>query len=262
MTCICTFTTIAEAVNVKIEAKIEALIAEKLSYITQKVDALGGGIANVVRVVDGLAAFVDANAPTLDARLRQAESSVEDEPLAPEPLAPVPVPVDNLAHILDEMRIQQRETRDYIGLWAMFVMLFIAMLYMVHTPPPVGVSSPVCAPITECATVIPSKWDAMTTCARIMFTNEEYLMTLCSVFLINSLRHKYTSIGIKDCVSLYIHRVSTMSSQVVKAPPALKRGQHVCKCPELTTAEVYDLMASQEATHTYFVCNMVRLAGV
>ena len=149
MTCICTFTTIAEAVNVKIEAKIEALIAEKLSYITQKVDALGGGIANVVRVVDGLAAFVDANAPTLDALLRQAESSVDDEPVAPEPVAPVPVPVDNLAQILDEMRFQQREMRDSIGLWAVFVMLFIAMLYMVHAPAPAA--SPACCP--ECPVV-------------------------------------------------------------------------------------------------------------
>ena len=42
---------------------------------------------------------------------------------------------------------------------------------------------------------------------------------------------------------------------VATKAPALKRGQHVCKCPELTTAEVYDLMESQEA-------NIVRLAGV
>ena len=174
MTCNCTFMTIAENINVKVEAKIEALVTEKFKYITGRVDALGVDITNIVRVVDGLAAFVDANAPTLDALLRQAESSVDDEPVAPEPVAPVPVPVDNLAQILDEMRLQQREMRDYIGLWAVFVMLFIAMLYMVHAPPPVCVSSPVCAPITECASVIPSKWDALTACARIMLTNEEY----------------------------------------------------------------------------------------
>ena len=174
MTCNCTFMTIAENINVKVEAKIEALVTEKFKYITGRVDALGVDITNIVRVVDGLAAFVDANAPTLDALLRQAESSVDDEPVAPEPVAPGPAPVDNLAQILDEMRLQQRETRDSIGLWAVFVMLFIAMLYMVHAPPSVCVSSSACAPITECASVIPSKWDALTACARIMLTNEEY----------------------------------------------------------------------------------------
>ena len=149
MTCNCTFMTIAENINVKVEAKIEALVTEKFKYITGQVDALGVDITNIVRVVDGLAAFVDANAPTLDALLRQAESSVDDEPVAPEPVAPVPVPVDNLAQILDEMRLQQREMRDYIGLWAVFVMLFIAMLYMVHAPAPAA--SPACCP--ECPVV-------------------------------------------------------------------------------------------------------------
>ena len=149
MTCNCTFMTIAENINVKVEAKIEALVTEKFKYITGRVDALGVDITNIVRVVDGLAAFVDANAPTLDALLRQAESSVDDEPVAPEPVAPVPAPVDNLAQILDEMRLQQREMRDYIGLWAVFVMLFIAMLYMVHAPAPAA--SPACCP--ECPVV-------------------------------------------------------------------------------------------------------------
>ena len=82
MTCNCTFMTIAENINVKVEAKIEALVTEKFKYITGRVDALGVDITNIVRVVDGLTAFVDANAPTLDALLRQAESSVQAEPLA------------------------------------------------------------------------------------------------------------------------------------------------------------------------------------
>ena len=46
----------------------------------------------------------------------------EAEPLPPVPALPEPAPVDNLAQILDEMRIQQRETRDSIALWAMFMM--------------------------------------------------------------------------------------------------------------------------------------------
>ena len=58
----------------------------------------------------------------------------EAEPLAPVPAVVVPAPVDNLAQILDEMLIQH----------------------------------------TDCATVFPSKWDAITTCARIFFTKEEY----------------------------------------------------------------------------------------
>ena len=108
MTCNCTFMTIAENINVKVEAKIETLVTEKFKYITGRVDALGVDITNIVRVVDGLAAFVDANAPTLDALLRKAESSVDDEPVAPGPVTPVPAPVDNLAQILDEMCLQYR----------------------------------------------------------------------------------------------------------------------------------------------------------
>ena len=110
------------------------------------------------------------------------------------------------------------------------------------------------------------------------------------------LRHKYTRVGIKDCVSLRINRVITMPAQVANKPPALKRpmyfanrpeaqfakkpvapmrvvpvgmkppalkrGQHVCKYPEPTTAEAYDPMASQEATDAFFAYNIVRLAGV
>jgi hypothetical protein len=148
MTCNCTFMTIAENINVKVEAKIEALVTEKFKYITGQVDALGVDITNIVRVVDGLAAFVDANAPTLDALLRQAESSVDDEPVTP-----MPAPVDNLAQILDEMRLQQREMRKYIALWALFVMfvviLFIAILDMVQVPAPAA--SPACCP--ECLVV-------------------------------------------------------------------------------------------------------------
>ena len=49
---------------------------------------------------------------------------------------------------------------------------------------------------------------------------------------------------------------------VATKPPALKRGQHVCKYPEPTTAEAYDPMASQEATDAFFAYNIVRLAGV
>ena len=133
-------------------------------------------VANVSLVAEIEKLHVKVDAVSVDiARVSNIMQVVgEAEPLAPVPAVVVPAPVDNLAQILDEMRLQQRETRDSIGLWAVFVMLFIAMLYMVHVPPSVCVSSPACAPITECASVIPSKWDALTACARIMLTNEEY----------------------------------------------------------------------------------------
>jgi hypothetical protein len=77
----------------------------------------------------------------------------EAEPPAPVLAAVVPAPVDNLAQILDEMRREQRITREYIGLWAVFVMLFIAMMHMVSTPS-VDAPSPACCP--ECPDV--SDW--------------------------------------------------------------------------------------------------------
>ena len=46
-----------------------------------------------------------------------------------------------------------RKTRDSIGLWSMFVMLFIAMMHMVSTPS-VNAPSPACCP--ECPVV--SDW--------------------------------------------------------------------------------------------------------
>ncbi len=53
----------------------------------------------------------------------------------------------------------------------------------------------------------------------------------------NPLRHKYTRIGIKDCVSLCINRVITMPAQVATKPPALKRGQHVMERPKAPVAK-------------------------
>ena len=139
------------------QGPFESVSANIRTHVTMESALLGDGLNvkldRVLCVVDGLAAFVDANAPTLDALLRQAESSVDDEPVAPEPVAPVPAPVDNLAQILDEMRFQQREMRKYIALWALFVMfvviLFIAILDMVHAPVPAA--SPACCP--ECPVV-------------------------------------------------------------------------------------------------------------
>ena len=133
-------------------------------------------VANVslVAEIEKLHVKVDAVSVDIARVFNIMEEVGKAEPVAPEVVAPVPAPVDNLAQILDEMRLQHRETRDSIALWALFVMLFIAMLYMVHAPPSVCVSSSACAPITECASAIPSKWDALTACARIMLTNEEY----------------------------------------------------------------------------------------
>ena len=78
------------------------------------------------------------------------------------------------AEPLSPIEEEGHKTREYIAKLAIvcFIMLFIEIQYLVfvHTPTP----SPACAPITDCATVFPWKWDAMTTCARIFFTNEEY----------------------------------------------------------------------------------------
>ena len=94
------------------QGPFESVSANIRTHVTMESALLGDGLNvnldRVLCVVDGLAAFVDANAPTLDALLRQTESSVEDEPLSPEPLAPEPAPVDNLAQILDEMCLQYR----------------------------------------------------------------------------------------------------------------------------------------------------------
>jgi hypothetical protein len=196
MTCNCTFTTIAEKVNVKIEAKIEALITEKLSCITQKVDALGGDITNVVRVVDGLAAFVDAKAPTLDALLRQAGSSVDVEPV---PVVPPVPPVDMaVTHTLmmgqcAEMRqyiaSEQEKTRVFIRKWALAVVFacvmavavvsFVFVAVYMHKEPvvcePVVCEPLVCEPVVcePPAEALPSVYDNMMCCAR-MFTKDEY----------------------------------------------------------------------------------------
>ena len=185
MTCNCTFMTIAENINVKVEAKIEALVAEKFKYITGQVDALGVDITNIVRVVDGLAAFVDANAPTLDALLRQAESSVDDEPVAPEPVAPVSVPIVSnfmdMPTLIWKIEDEGHKTRDYMKHLAIVMALFIFVMtivvvsavyvtvYMLTEPEPCE-SVPGQCP----AASLPSKWDALTACARIMLTNEEY----------------------------------------------------------------------------------------
>ena len=108
-------------------------------------------VANVglVAEIEKLHVKVDAVSVDIARVFNIMEEVGKAEPVAPEPVAPVPVPVDNLAQILDEMRLQQREMRDYIGLWAVFVMLFIAMLYMVHAPAPAA--SPACCP--ECPVV-------------------------------------------------------------------------------------------------------------
>ncbi len=112
----------------------------------------------------------------------------------------------------------------------------------------------------------------------------------------NPLRHKYTRLGIKDCVSICINRVITMPAQVANKPPALKRPMHFSKrpgaqfakkpvapmrvvpvgmkppalkrgqCvmgrPEPTTTEAYDPMASEAVTNAFFAYNIVRFAGV
>jgi hypothetical protein len=137
-------------------------------------------VANVglVAEIEKLHVKVDAVSVDIARVFNIMEEVGKAEPVAPEPVAPVSVPIVSnfmdVSTLIWKIEDEGRKTRDYIGLWAVFVMLFIAMLYMVHAPPSVCVSSSACAPITECASVIPSKWDALTACARIMLTNEEY----------------------------------------------------------------------------------------
>ncbi len=49
---------------------------------------------------------------------------------------------------------------------------------------------------------------------------------------------------------------------VYTKPPAVKRGQHVCKCQELTTEEIYDPLASEAAANACFLHKFVSFAGV
>lgn len=132
-------------------------------------------VANVglVAEIEKLHVKVDAVSVDIARVFNIMEEVGKAEPVAPEAVAPVSNFMD-VPLLIWKIEDEGRKTRDSIGLWAVFVMLFIAMLYMVHAPPSVCVSSPACAPITECASVIPSKWDALTACARIMLTNEEY----------------------------------------------------------------------------------------
>ena len=44
-------------------------------------------------------------------------------------------------------------------------------------------------------------------------------------------------------------------------PEALKRGQHVCKYPVPTTEEIYDPMVSEAATSAFFMHNFVSFVG-
>ena len=74
------------------------------------------------------------------------------EPLAPVAVAPEPkfMDVPTLIWMIED---EGRKTREYIALWAVFVMLFIAMMHMVSTPS-VNAPSPACCP--ECPVV--SDW--------------------------------------------------------------------------------------------------------
>ena len=54
------------------------------------------------------------------------------EPPPPVPAPPVPTPVDNLAQILDEMRLQQREMRKYImNLAFVMTIVLVSAVYVI-----------------------------------------------------------------------------------------------------------------------------------
>ena len=133
-------------------------------------------VANVglVAEIEKLHVKVDAVSVDIARVFNIMEEVGKAEPVAPEPVAPVPVPVDNLAQILDEMRLQQREMRDYIMKLA-FVMTFV-VVSAVYVIVYMFTESELCESVPgQCpAGALPSKWDAFTTCARIMLTNEEY----------------------------------------------------------------------------------------
>ncbi len=81
---------------------------------------------SLVAEIEKLHVKLDAMSVDIDRVSKIMQVVGEAEPLEPEPLAPVTAPVDNLAQILDEMRLQQREMRDYIMKLA-FVMTFVVV---------------------------------------------------------------------------------------------------------------------------------------
>ena len=108
--------------------------------------------ANLVAEIEKL--HVKLDAVSLDiARISNIMQEVgKAEPLAPVAVAPEPKFMD-VPTLIWKIEDEGRKTREYIGLWAVFVMLFIAMMHMVSTPS-VNAPSPACCP--ECPVV--SDW--------------------------------------------------------------------------------------------------------
>ena len=112
-------------------------------------------VANVglVAEIEKLHVKVDAVSVDIARVFNIMEEVGKAEPVAPEVVAPVSVPI--VSNFMDvptliwKIEGEGRKTRDSIALWSVFVMLFIAMLYMVHAPAPAA--SPACCP--ECPVV-------------------------------------------------------------------------------------------------------------
>ncbi len=110
------------------------------------------GNASLVAEIEKLHVKLDAVSVDI-ARVSNIMQEVgKAEPVAPEPVAPEPKFMD-VPLLIWKIEDEGRKTRDSIGLWAVFVMLFIAMMHMISTPS-VDAPSPACCP--ECPDV--SDW--------------------------------------------------------------------------------------------------------
>ena len=111
-------------------------------------------VANGILVAEIEKLHVKLDAVSVDiARVSNIMQEVgKAEPLAPEPVAPEPKFMD-VPLLIWKIEDEGRKTREYIGLWSVCVMLFIAMMHMVSTPS-VNAPSPACCP--ECPVV--SDW--------------------------------------------------------------------------------------------------------
>ena len=143
-------------------ARVDSLVAEVEKFHV-KLDAVKVDIAKISEIMQEVG---------------------EDEPLALVPVVPM---MDVLSVLImrehNETRIrisrEHKETLNHVTHWAMVIMCFIAVMYTVHMfhAPVCSMTSPVppvCAPIKECATAEPSKWDTYMSCARIVAAWQEY----------------------------------------------------------------------------------------
>jgi hypothetical protein len=144
-------------------------------------------VANVglVAEIEKLHVKVDAVSVDIARVFNIMEEVGKAEPVAPEVVAPVSVPI--VSNFMDvptliwKIEDEGRKTRDYIKHLAIVMALFIFVMtivvvsavyvtvYMLTEPEPCE-SVPGQCPSAS----LPSKWDALTACARIMLTNEEY----------------------------------------------------------------------------------------